>query len=124
MALTHCVHFTGIQNGTCGAGVTYQSLSEGAMPCIRLQLASTCTHRRGPTPEEIEKERQEDEAFNKLLAVVTDQVNALRKAHGKGWGGQEPCQGCQTGTLSVLFSSYNGHARVSCSTPNCVRWIE
>lgn len=34
------------------------------------------------------------------------------------------CPICRTGKLNYSRSSYNGHVRAACSTPECVRWIE
>lgn len=39
-------------------------------------------------------------------------------------GGELPCPVCNAGTLRYSRASYNGHVHASCSTTDCVRWME
>lgn len=38
--------------------------------------------------------------------------------------GEMPCPVCGGGKLRYQRSTYNGHIHATCSTVNCVRWME
>lgn len=68
-----CVHFTGIQHETCGAGVDYKAVCDSSVrpyrrPCHADSGATTsCEKRCLPTPEQIEAEVS---AWEQLFARV------------------------------------------------------
>ncbi len=57
-----CVHFTGTRSDACKLGIRYDSVRDPSarplhIPCIRGEVESgTCSSRRFPTEEEVEKE--------------------------------------------------------------------
>lgn len=118
-----CVHFTGIQKGTCAAGVRYDDVTP--LPCIRAGApAVECPHRREQTAEEIAAENAASEAawakFERALAAVSA---AIGKPHD--CSGEIPCPACGAGTIRYVFRK--GHGRRSrgsiafkCSVFGCV----
>lgn len=54
---TWCVHFTGVGNKTCKAGVDYQAMwdADKKLPCILADGSKTvCKHLLAPTQEQID----------------------------------------------------------------------
>lgn len=54
---------------------------------------------------------------------VVKVLRAIPKG-GKGSTGSMQCPACTAGIVTWVRSSYNGHLRVHCSTPDCVRLIQ
>lgn len=58
------------------------------------------------------------------MRVVNDFIAPLRaSARRSGHQGVHECPICK-GRLHVIISRFNGHARVTCETTDCVSWIE
>lgn len=80
-----CVHFTGVGNETCEAGVRYEDVRDedraprSKYPCLRKRTRKgernppdTCPKRRWPTEEEVEQMTEEREAmFEEFMAKLT-----------------------------------------------------
>lgn len=131
-----CVHFNGIQNDACRAGVSYETFRKERvagkdwMPCLK-DAAGDCVHceqRRWPTAEEVEAELAEDEKhFAKMMAganaVCTDAANRGFKK-GNGGVGVVTCPVCNGGLIRYSVSAYNGHRHAKCTTDGCVCFME
>ena len=136
-----CKHFTGVQNDTCKAGVNYLALAGGnrtgyacRLPCTgdegcswaKEEKVVPCALREWWTPEEVQA--QVDEIHKRTTETITARVaiTDYLKANNKPLrkiGGAIPCPICKTGTLGFSIAS-NGHCHATCSTPDCVSWME
>ena len=127
-----CVHFNGVQNGTCEAGIAYDSFPKGCgLPCLpELGKGSDleCEKRRFPTEDEVQAENERIEKamarmFAGLGAVAED---AQKRGFGKGNGGQGEvaCPVCDGGTIHYSVAGYNGHRHARCTTAGCVAFME
>lgn len=119
-----CVHFTGIQNQTCKAGVAYSSFDRPGLPCLKdFCKGHTCEHLHFPTAEEVAAQV----AFERTRMAL-DGVRQDMKAKGfrRGRGGQSelPCPVCTTGTLRYSVANCNGHIHAACTTQRCVSWMQ
>lgn len=139
-----CIHFNGVQNNTCDAGIAYDSLSTGPdgteyarlIPCLK-RLAAEGYQRTGrpiaecpqylePTPQQIaESEAASRAALERDLKVIP-LINSLKAVHhGKGYRGVHDCPACGgKGTLHIALAASNNHSRGRCETAGCVAWIE
>ena len=125
--MCECVHFNGIQHGTCKAGVTYTDVSDKSMkpygfPCLQVHV-TTCPKRQHPTLEEATAEVDGwDRAFNRVNAAM----KAIRAKHGKerGLRGEMDCPSGCGGTLRYSIAAYNGHVHGQCSTEGCASWMQ
>ncbi len=130
-----CVHFNGVQNDKCCAGIAYQQFRVDGpyqLPCIRHKTfagqerpdCQPCEKQQMPTAEEVDKEIAESEAqtdkFMKLGPLIRSMKTKYRQS---GFAGVVECPVCK-GKLHMSVSSYNGHTRGKCETENCVAWIE
>lgn len=77
--LNKCVHFTGIQTGTCRQGVPYDSVRDTTThpyrwPCLKVPSANTtCQLFRAHTQEEAQKEVEEwDSHIKNFLQKIKD----------------------------------------------------
>lgn len=123
-----CVHFTGIGNNVCKAGVVYDSFERGkSLPCIlkmqHLGEQNVCAKYEKPTAESLAKE---DRAWDKMYGDMMKARKAITDLAGKRRGvlGKLPCPVCASGNLSYSISGYNGHIHATCSTRDCVAWME
>lgn len=133
-----CVHFTGIQNATCKAGVNYHAQFGDGAGCFA-NIACTqafaradfplkeCATVQYPTRDQAEAEENEREALTKrtLSAMKLAHEDAAAKGYGKGNGGQDSikCPLCPDGILRYSVAGYNGHMHAAC-TKGCVSWME
>lgn len=130
-----CVHFTGVHNETCRAGVNYRALVGGddfgwvtRLPCLRflskeMDRCNTCDKMQLPSRAEAEaQERAADEVFQRINVCL----KAIRKKHGKARGlvDSMPCPNECGGTLRYSISGYNGHVHGQCSTKGCAQWMQ
>lgn len=120
-----CVHFTGIQNNTCKAGVAYADVKDTTERPYRWACMSPdvpCASRRVATQEEAEAE---DRALNALFANVDKARQAIVVAtdDNRDVSGEMACPVCDGGTLRYSVAR-NGHIHAACSTSTCVRWME
>jgi ssDNA-binding Zn-finger/Zn-ribbon topoisomerase 1 len=128
-----CIHFNGVMNDTCKAGVDYEQFRKQStpdkpvgFPCLRdCENAPACEKREWPSEEHIKARLDEIEQSTQRHLKAAEVVDAFRKRH-KGKSAREavPCPACGTGTLHLSISSYNGHVWGKCSTPDCLAWIE
>ncbi len=122
-----CIHFNGIQNKTCKAGISYDSMKP-PLPCLRnvshgLAIPE-CPKREWPSEEQIEKELAESEARSNRFMLLTPLLAKIRKDHkGESWRGIEVCPVCK-GKIHISITAYNGHTRGQCETKDCLAWIE
>lgn len=134
-----CIHFTGIQNDVCDAGVPYMDVrTDGkGIPCLRGNGISgkrpdgaclSCSKREWPTEEAIaEQVAARDMAMERtLLAMRAIRQDCTNHGYGKGSGGrgQLSCPACDGGTLHYSVSGYNGHIHAQCTTEGCVRFMQ
>jgi hypothetical protein len=96
-------------------------------PCIEGHLlkdpCSHCSKWIRGTREQGERRADLEEKFFRKLQVVTPLVNAWRKKFPNGKVEVVECPECK-GRLHLEKSSYNGHVKAQCETPECVNWIE
>ncbi len=121
--LCTCVHFNGIQNKECRAGLTYPRPLPCMAPFSPDMIQPSCPKFEAITLEQIKKEDEEHE-------IRSRQIDKARKAivdatKGKrGIGGEMLCPVCEKGDLRYTVSGYNGHIHAGCTMENCVRWME
>lgn len=97
-----CVHFTGIQNNRCKAGIDYDSFPRGTLPCLGDQIGkapkSPCSDLRLPTPEETAAEEAAWEAAfartSKAVEAARNHAKARGLRKGNGGAGNVPCPVC------------------------------
>jgi hypothetical protein len=142
-----CKHFRSpFHHKTCEAGIDYDSvtpeperqLGKGLrLPCRSIPVVSsspeqleefekrgTCACFLEPTDEEVAVHEKSMKDHIAKMLVVEGAVAPLRQKFAKTGGSETiKCPVCG-GKLAVSISSYNGHARVVCSTESCVRWME
>ena len=133
--MTTCVHFTGIHEKNCKAGVVYHEQFGSAdgcfanIPCVQAKRENlkSCPSVKYPTREEAEKEQQEREEEDRKATQAINSAHADAKAKGlkEGHGGQGSikCPLCPDGTISYVVASYNGHMSGGCSS-GCISWME
>lgn len=126
-----CVHFNGIQNKACEAGVNYDQFA-GKLPCLKSRLfsgqnrpaAHPCDKQQFPSDEQVAKELAEHAAAEEKFMKLTPLLREMKAKHRKtGFSGVVECPVCK-GKLSLGVSSYNGHTRGKCETKDCLAWIE
>lgn len=135
---SRCVHFNGLMNKTCKAGIVYDEIDKdnrmlyrAKLPCHKPdkylpegESQCHCPSLEFPSKEQIEKELKEDEERTNKIILAMEAVKPIRKEHkGKDWTGTITCPVCQ-GELHVSHAKYNGHIMAQCETDDCVRWIE
>ena len=123
-----CIHFNGIGNECCTAGVNYKELcgnapSYGALiPCLGNKLIrqgiipAVCVKIQMPTEVDIAEERMRK--VGPLIARMKEEYkkkSGCRSFH---------CPACDVGTLTIAIAGSNGHTQGRCSTRGCVSWIE
>lgn len=81
-----------------------------------------------PTAIEVEAEQKAWEEihgkFTVAFAAARADANTKGFKRGSGGQGQIKCPCCQDGTLAYSVASYNGHMWGTCSTADCVRWMQ
>lgn len=125
-----CRHFNGTTNEVCDAGIRYDTFVAPGIPCVvRFNKSDhQCPSRAWPTRAEVIVEHEASESrfqeAMKRIQAVAPVVNACRVLAGRK-GGQydRECDACKTGRLHIGIAP-NGHARVCCTTENCVNWRE
>lgn len=109
-----CIHFNGIMNECCKAGIKYSEVRSTdkpyKFPCLK--QGGSCASSQFRTPEEVEKRIAEmvDNSIKVLGAYlkVKDHSEKTKQDHGK-----LPCE-CG-GELHYAVAQGNGHIRVKCS---------
>ena len=127
-----CLHFTGIGNDQCKAGIRYDSLIKKGesfksllltCPCFGLMAVSNCAKYQAIGMESVIKEHEESKLrFNQTNLARNAIVQA---SEGKrAVRGAISCPVCSTGSLQYSIAGYNGHIHARCSTEGCVAWME
>lgn len=148
-----CIHFNGINSGTCKANVKYFDVAaplsqsdiefhkknyptaDQAMvgiirrvPCHVENNVATCPSFQAPTKAELE---QFDAEINEILkktmtarAAIVEYLKSINKLKSN-YADKILCPVCGSGTLNFsIAGAYNGHIHAQCTTPKCVQWIE
>ena len=120
-----CVHFTGIQNDRCKAGVLYDDVrgepGHGTLlPC--LNDVHMCAQRRYPTPEEVEAELRGIEDSIRFGMEAHRRINEQAKGK-RGIAGVVECPKCG-GKLHYSIAGNNGHVWGKCATAGCLAWMQ
>lgn len=135
-----CKHFNGIQNNTCDAGVCYNDVTiDPDKPGRALRIPCMSEFRSGKKldgePAKCDKyqEPTKDEiaAFDAVIQAAVDRmtkcgpwIGRMKKAHPNGVSvAADTCPICG-GIIRFGISSYNGHMRARCDTPDCINFIE
>jgi hypothetical protein len=133
-----CVHFTGVYNTLCKAGVNVRQLVGGSdfgwatrLPCLAMDEKGcevTCSSRKFTTREEAEATlKAQDESFvkvSKCLKAAHEHAKDAGLGQGSGGRGELPCPAECGGTLRYSVAAVNGHMHAACSTKGCVSWME
>lgn len=125
-----CRHFTGVQNKTCKAGLSYDQFPPGSgLPCIDDEKHDLCSKFEAKTAEEIAARR---EYVAKRMEAIGIARQAIVEACGGPWKRGTPgssgvidcpvCDGKQC--LRYSRAGYNGHIHARCGTKDCVSWME
>lgn len=123
--LATCKHFTGIQNEKCKLGIAYAEVRDSSVspyrwPCTGAECPVVCEWKEPHTPEEIDAQDREREAFFAHMATARERIIATKKPHG-----ETDCPKCGVGSaLRFTVSSYNGHVHAACRTKGCLAWME
>lgn len=123
-----CIHFTGVQNDTCKAGVSYAKFrpSGKGIPCVRFKDESPpqCEKREMPSDKQVAIELAEHEAFNERFKKKLPIIARVKEEHkGSNWRGVEVCPVCG-GKLHLSHAGFNGHVHGRCETEGCMSWME
>ena len=125
-----CVHFNGLMNDRCAAGVCYADVKPAppvrgplALPCFALDdNAAPCEHQRFPTREEAEEyERETHARFERMMGARKRIVEVT--SGRRGVSGTTDCPVCGK-RLGYSVAGNNGHIWAKCETEGCVAWIE
>ena len=123
-----CRHFNGVQNETCKAGVSYDSLSVKGygIPCVASAKDHTlCAHYEALTEQEIAEEIAWEKAEMAKFEKAMPLINRIKREHKRRDAtGEEPCPACRIGMLRWSHSAINGHVHGCCSTEGCLSWME
>jgi hypothetical protein len=132
-----CVHFNGISNKRCKAGIVYSDLAGPApawgrrLPCLDHGEPGQvhCESYREPTDEEIAKDREEWDNFMAKKRQEEELLKPLllriRKDHpNRSGSGMDNCPCCKDGKLSWSIAGYNGHIHMRCTTDGCVAFMQ
>lgn len=136
-----CVHFTGVGQGSCKAGFSYDEVDKDmrlpyrvGLPCLKPsengltvldgRPQCPCTFVQFPTEAEVQVELDEHDMHMAKMMQALVVVNPIRREHkGKDWRGVIECPVCK-GKLHVSHAAYNGHVHAKCETKDCVSWME
>ena len=147
-----CIHFNGVQNEKCLAGIDYKSFQCG-LPCLKyMNRDAKCEKRQEPTEEQIKTELAEYESMDGAIDRINVAREAILQELRRRWkegpipvgvtaprdisrfhkpqsnyfcgAGVMQCPICRTGKLKYSRSTYNGHVHARCSTDGCVAWME
>lgn len=131
--MKECVHFNGIQNDTCKAGINYRDLAgeprKGCMtriPCFTSSYTEkteqvACAKFSQITEEMRKKDKEES---NKMFKLMMQTIALIKDKHKdeKGLVGSIECPKCK-GRLTYTISDYNGHIHAACEN-KCVGFMQ
>lgn len=125
-----CVYFNGIQHDCCDLHISYESVQpvqltvKGPLrlPCLNPHVM-ICDSRIYPTEEQLQQ--HERDILHSIEQVGKALESILLHSKGKrGITGIIDCPCCDGGLLHYTVARSNGHIHASCSTSNCVRFME
>lgn len=146
-----CIHFNGVSNACCEAGVDYKKLAgwpevgwTNRLPCHTADYKSgsgyslptveaeqaKCEKFALPTAEEIAAdEKKIAEHFERMAkaraAIVAHLGGPWKKGMPSRAGSIDcPCCGIAPAKLNFTRSGYNGHIHAACESQDCVSWME
>ena len=118
-----CKHFQPSPEGSkCGEGLMLSFDYFNTIPCYR-KNQTPCHFYQEPTEAEIKA--FDDEMKEAMDRVIRFQefITPLKKQYkGKYWTGVKKCPECAQDILIEI--GQNSHARVSCSTKDCIQYVE
>lgn len=127
-----CVHFTGTVNDTCEMGINYREHADGNRPGMALRLPCfpslraadvvPCEFFEAYGMERAVADREALTVWSAKVQVARQRIVAIA-AGTVGVSGVLECP-CCAGELSYSIAASNGHIWGSCSTEECVRWME
>jgi hypothetical protein len=103
-----CVHFTGIMDECCAAGVKYSEVRAGPMMFPCLKSGGECTKAKFLTREEAEQKELEVAKGVGMYLIVKDHVRKTGKRSGS--------IKCNCGGTMLFAVASNDHIRASCSS--------
>jgi hypothetical protein len=130
-----CIHFNGILQDTCKAGVNYSDIAgDEAGRALRLSCCRpfpgredvvkvTCAKQRPQTEEEFRAQQAETDRNVEQVLGVSAAVHQWEEANGGPLIGQQrvmPCPVCGCSTLGIYRIPTRLY--VACTTPECVRY--
>lgn len=135
-ALDRCVHFTGVQNVTCEAGIAYESVVVKHEPMSGYNLSrpcntklnhcgATCAASKFPTAEEALAAAEVKAAalLDSIKYTGDARRRILAQTNNRGGAGTVECPKCG-GRLHYGQASTNKHIHAHCETPKCLSWME
>lgn len=125
--MKHCRHFNGILQGSCAAGVYFDTVPRMDKPGINLPCLNDggekfCALRSPYTAEEIAADAAEMLEFSLRATKCRDAIAAHYLATKESRGAIE-CPACG-GSLKFSIATCNGHIRARCETADCCAFIE
>lgn len=119
--LKKCIHFNGVQNRACKAGVRYASF-DGGVPCYSGEAMAVCERACLPSREDVDAGLRETGEHIARMTKVMAAIMASRDAQ-PSTEGSIPCP-CCSGTVRYSRARSNGHWAVRCSTQDCCHFIQ
>lgn len=133
-----CKHCLGTRDRQCALGIDVRSLAGGPdfgwwlrRPCISVDYYGApckgtvpCDKYEDPTDKEIvDSEAQFAEMERRFLLTLPITERIRREHHGYDWEGIVACPVC-SGNLLLRHAGVNGHIQGSCTTKDCLNWME
>lgn len=133
-----CKHCLGTRDRQCALGIDVRILVGGSdfgwflrRPCYRKDVHGadvvteiTCDKYEDPTDKEIaECEAAFTEMERRFLLTLPITERIRREHHGYNWEGIVACPVC-SGNLLLRHAGVNGHIQGSCTTKDCLSWME
>jgi hypothetical protein len=129
-----CIHFNGILNDTCKAGVNYSDIAGDEagralrLPCCRPfpgredVVKVTCAKQRPQTEEEFRAQQAETDERVALMIVGHAQVLEFEEANGGPLVGQHRKMDCPQCKVADALDIFRIPTRmyVYCATPKCI----
>lgn len=123
-----CVHFNGLINDHCDAGVNYDSVGSKEnrrdKPCFK-GGSGECDKCRFPTEEEIlEQINRSNLAFERAMKGMALKKE-IKQEHGNSYGtGVKECPECGKNLSYRYYGNQNGHLHMHCETEDCISFME
>jgi hypothetical protein len=138
-----CIHFTGIMDECCKAGINYRHHVGGPrngwacrLPCrpsghfTKPDQIVPCAQAEPISAEEVIRLKAESDTevgeFLDRFHLARPLIEALRAEYretGRALQQTVKCPACG-GSLTLGISTVNGHTRGQCETKGCLSWIE